>query len=168
MRTRARPFHSIALALALFSTGCGGGGGNDGGGPLPTECIDVSGRWLVTETAQLDCSGFLEDFVPSTVSGSGTIEIEQDGCAIRYTMPQVGVERSGYVDGDFIHLSGPIAVIPSGVPGLRVRANELTIEGVADPATPSQLQLSGTGTLSVTVEGEGSSCAASSTATFRR
>jgi hypothetical protein len=164
---RRAPFAAWTIA-ALIGCGGGGGGGGDGNdGPVPTDCIDVAGVWTVDEFASLDCDGFLDSFLPGSISGSGSIDLRQNGCALAYTVPGSGIERRGTIDGSYVRLSGPIAVVP-GIEGVRVAANSLTIEGDAGAEGSTSLRLTGAGTLTVQFEGEESSCQVSSAAEFDR
>jgi hypothetical protein len=159
--------HVAALMMATV-VGCGRSGGDGGGlGPIPTECIDISGSWTVTESASLTCGGFLDTFVPSSLSGSGAVDLRQDGCELAYSVPGSGLERRGTIDGSFVWLSGSIAAVP-GIEGVRIIENVLTIEGEVDGDDPNSFVLNGYGGLSVEFEGETSSCTVSSTAEFSR
>lgn len=156
----------VAAWTVATLLGCGGGG--DGGeGPIPTECIDVAGRWTVEEFASLDCDGFLDAFVPGSVSGSGSIDVRQNGCALAYTVPGSDIERRGTIDGTFARLSGPIAAIP-GIEGISIIENSLTIEGDLGEEDPSSFRLTGAGGLTAEFEGEESSCRVTSSAEFER
>lgn len=153
-----------ALLAAAFGCGGGGGGGGGGGPDEPAECANVAGTWRVTETAYLDCDENLDPFVPESVSGSGTVEIEQDGCKVSYRVPQLDVERRGVVGLDFIEMSGPLA----RVEGVRVIDNVLDVQGAIDSEQPSSFDVTGSGRLTLAYEGERGSCTATSSATFRR
>ncbi len=158
---------SFAAALCLVvPIGCGGGGSDDGAGELeePAECVDVSGTWFVSESVRFDCDEFLDPFVPGSASGTGTIQLRQDGCRVAYSVPDLGVDRNGVVGVDFIEMSGPMALVQ----GVEVVDNRLTIEGELDESDLSSFSAFGSGRLSVRFDGQTGSCSATSTATFRR
>lgn len=156
----------LGCALLAAAIGCGGGGGDgdSDGPPEPAECLDVAGEWFVSESARLDCDDNLDPFVPGTVSGSGDVTIDQQGCRVSYRVPQLDVQRRGIVGPDFIELSGPLALVE----GVRVIDNFLDVSGPIDPTDPSAFTVSGAGRLTLEFEGERGSCSVTSTATFRR
>lgn len=154
---------SLCIAALI---GCGGGGSDGGSGELeePTECVDVSGTWFVSESVRLDCDDFLRPFAPGSASGSGSVAIQQDGCRVSYTVPDIGAQRRGVVGLDFLEMAGPIALIE----GVEVLENRLSIEAELDAANPSSFTAFGSGRISVRFDGQTGSCSATSTATFRR
>lgn len=125
-------------------------------------CEDISGAWSGTESGTVMCSIGGED-VTQTLSSTGIIVIEQSGCNISYTLPGVGIERTGTIDGSSINFSGPIAV--PDVEGVTFTENNATVEGMVDGDT---MTLAGTGSASGSFGGLSFSCEGDAMATFER
>jgi len=93
--------------------------------PLST-CADISGRWNVSETVEITCEAAGERITESG-SGNDRIDIVQDGCDVRYTVPGAGIQRTGHVDGNTVTFTGPFVV--SLGEGISLTRNEATATG---------------------------------------
>ena len=79
-------------------------------------CPDLRGTWKVTESATLTIrvNGESETI---TEGDTGTIQINQDGCAVSYVKSLGGfeAERLGTIEGNTVTLTGIAAVPVQGV-----------------------------------------------------
>ena len=88
-------------------------------------CADISGVWLVEETADINCTS--QDFPPQTAFD--LITMNQTGCNISYdrTVLGVSVPRSGVIHEDgTLTMSGKLVIFNTGVTEIE---NNLTING---------------------------------------
>jgi hypothetical protein len=90
------------------------------------DCPNVSGMWHFTNSGVVTyiIDGETETEYPS---GSGTIVINQNGCAISWTEPVLNQSRSGTVSGQNVQVSG-IFVVPM-VDGVNITQNSYTASG---------------------------------------
>ncbi|MDX1491684.1 MAG: hypothetical protein R3332_10375 [Pseudohongiellaceae bacterium] len=129
MRVREKGKFGFSLVLALLLPGS----------VLAQSCEDIAGIWSVEESATVTTT--LEGEVEvDTVSGSGEVEITQDGCSVSYSQTvqdvngSVEVVRSGSVAGDVVAFTGYAS--PSFV-GAGCAVNEVTATGTISGNTIS-------------------------------
>ncbi|MDD5321200.1 MAG: hypothetical protein PHD43_11425 [Methylococcales bacterium] len=125
------------------------------------ECINIAGRWSVSESGTGTCvyAGII-DSVP--LSGSGTVDILQNGCNISYVTPSFNVVRSGQITGNQINFSGAFFVPLDA--GITIFQNSFTLTGTVNEE--KQFTLKGTGVAAGTAYGIPFSCTENSTAEF--
>jgi len=128
-----------------------------------TDCADIRGAWDFSEQVAVTCT-VAGDQETATMSGSGTIDIEQDGCSFRFSAPE-GPVRNGEIDGTRIRMENPF-ILDVGV-GIDFSENRAIAEGALSP-DGNTISLTGTGTASGFIEGERFSCTGTSTAEFTR
>lgn len=93
-------------------------------------CVNLAGTWNATETGTLTETVTVlgeTDGDTATVQGSGTINIIQDGCSIRYIPPAVAglitpqqaalLQRTGTVDGINVTIHGQLTLVDLTMPG---------------------------------------------------
>lgn len=88
-------------------------------------CADISGEWLVEETADINCTS--QNFPPQTAFDY--ITMNQTGCNISYNRTVLGqsVPRSGVIHEDgTLTMSGKLVIFNTGVTEIE---NNLTING---------------------------------------
>jgi len=88
-------------------------------------CADISGEWLVDETANINCTST----GPITQSAFDVITMNQSGCNISYdrTVGDYTVPRSGIIHDDgSLRMSGKLVIFVAGV---TEKENNLTING---------------------------------------
>jgi hypothetical protein len=99
-----------------------------------------------------------------TVSGTGTVAINQNGCNVSYVPPNINAPRVGKIEGNAISFSGSFVVPLVG--GVNFSQNIVTLKG---PIIDEQdFTLNGSGIATGTVEGVGFKCTEDSTAKFKR
>lgn len=125
-------------------------------------CVNIAGQWDVTESVTITCQ-LQGESDTLTQSGSGTVTMQQSGCNISYTVPQINVIRAGTIVGDTLHLTGPFVVFQ---PGVVATENNLTIVGTVENGR--RIPLSGTGVASGSLEGIPFTCNGTSTALMTR
>jgi len=86
-------------------------------------CANIAGTWNGCEEGTVTCI-IAGETVTEEVSGCTTINIEQNGCEVRWETQ--GYERAGTIDGKHIHVSG-ILIAP--VSGAGFTQNLYTCEG---------------------------------------
>lgn len=124
-------------------------------------CQDVSGSWLVNETATITCSGSFGSGT-QTQSGSGNVTITQNGCNISFLSP-ANATRSGTVTGNNIQFSGIVAQTS----GVDINQNNINFTGTINQSV-NTINTTGTGAVTGSVSGVPGSCTVSSTETFTR
>jgi hypothetical protein len=163
-------FCLLTFMILTFEACDGGGDGDDNGGSVaacsatvPQTCANVDGFWDVTEEVTATCTTDGESET-DTVRSSGRIRLNQNGCALSYTVPRLNVLRTGVIDGTSICLSGPFA--QAVIDDVSFTENIVTIEGeLVDNTT---ITADGTGRATGSVEDRDFVCNAQSTANFTR
>lgn len=161
-------FSGIALAdvpstgttVTIIMNPVAGGGSPT---PLPTVCANIAGTWNVTENVTVTCTVAGEPPETDTTSGTGRTTITQNGCAISYVVPEVGLTRTGVIDGQHVRFTGPLALALAS--DVQFSRNSVTIEG---DLQGNSIVAQGSGTAAGTAQGSSFVCTASSTATFTR
>lgn len=128
----------------------------------PKACQDVSGRWLVYESATITCSGSFGT-ESETESGSGYITIIQNGCNVSFLSP-ANTTRTGTVTGNNIQFSGIAALV---TPDVVFNQNYINFTGVISQDLQT-INMSGKGAVTGSVSGVSVSCTVTSTETFTR
>jgi hypothetical protein len=130
----------------------------------PEKCANIAGTWHGCEEGTITCTAAGET-VTEEISGCSTINIEQNGCEVRWEIQ--GYERAGTIDGNYIHVSG-IFVVPL-VSGFSFTQNIYTAEGTI---SGDKINLNGSGIASGTFCDEDGcynfSCTGSSIVTLTR
>ncbi len=131
-------------------------------GNVDAACANIAGQWDVTETMTITC--VLQGFPPETItqSLSGSITMQQSGCNISYTIPQINFLRSGTINGNSIHMTGKFAENPQCV----ITQNLFTIDGTVE--NDRRISASGTGVAVGTCQGVPTRCDGTSTGLFTR
>ena len=124
-------------------------------------CADISGGWNVTETGEVTCEA-LGERITEPINGGAHITIVQDGCDVRYTVPGVGVQRTGRVDGNSVTFTGPF-LLSNGEIDFTI--NESTASGTVMGDT---IVLDGEGRAEGRVQGVRVRCFGNSRSVMRR
>ncbi|MEZ5583329.1 MAG: hypothetical protein R3F37_11770 [Candidatus Competibacteraceae bacterium] len=114
------------------------------------------------KTATLTCMS-LGQTETITQSGMGQVDIQQDGCNIQYTVPDIDIPRIGTIDGNNISYNGPLAV--PFLDDIEFEENNVSINGTVNG---NRIDLTGTGKASGTLSGIPFSCTGDSTSLFTR
>jgi hypothetical protein len=125
-------------------------------------CADISGEWLVDETANVDCTST----GPITQSESDVITMNQSGCNISYdrTVGDFTAHRSGIIHDDgSLQMSGKLVIF---VPGVTEKENNLTINGTLVNA--GLITFTGEGRASGSLGGVTETCTATTSGTLTR
>jgi hypothetical protein len=128
-------------------------------GVYPGGCEDMAGSWLITETLDGGCD-LDGDFLSLDASGTGEVDIRQNGCSVSYKVTSEfgNFSRSGAIVGSRARLTGPFLISRTG---LKLSTNEAFVEGVV---SDDDLALRGFGVAEGTLEGAPITCDATSTA----
>jgi hypothetical protein len=132
------------------------------------QCADIAGTWDASETVTTTCTaaGHTET---TTRSGEDTIDIEQDGCQIRWEVPDVDAPRTGVVTGNSLHATGDFLLADALTGDATFTKNQADIQGTIEGNT---IHLSGTGIATGTLCSDGHcsefSCTGTSTGEFTR
>ncbi len=131
-------------------------------GNVDAACANIAGQWDATETITVTCVA--QGFPPETITqtGSGSITMQQSGCNISYTIPQINFLRSGTINGNSIHMTGKFVEAPQCV----ITQNLVTVDGTVE--NDRRISLSGTGVAEGTCEGVFVRCDGTSTAVMTR
>ena len=124
-------------------------------------CQDVSGSWLVNDSATITCSGSFGSGT-QTQHGSGYVTITQNGCNISFMSP-ANTTRSGTVTNYNIQFSGILAQTSGAV----ITQNYINFNGTISQNL-KMINTTGTGAVTGSVSGVPGSCTASSIETFTR
>jgi len=125
-------------------------------------CTDISGRWLVDETADINCTST----GPINQSAYDYITMNQTGCNISYmrNIGQYSVLRSGVIREDgSLTMSGKLVIFNEGV---TEHENNLTINGTLVNA--GLISFTGEGSASGSLGGATETCTATTSGTFTR
>lgn len=125
------------------------------------ECTNIAGKWYVSESITYTCVLAGEDSFPDSDSGSGTVDMLQNGCNVSYVPPTINAPRSGQITGNQINLSGAF-VVPLD-PGVTLSQNNATLTGTVNE---EQFTINGTGHAVGTAYGIPFSCSGNSIAKF--
>jgi hypothetical protein len=127
------------------------------------ECINIDGTYNVEETVIATCTADGESET-DTLSGTATVELEQNGCNVRYVVPGLDLPREGKIEGNNVSFTGPF-VIPF-VGGVNFTQNTAAIEGTI--IDENRIAVNGAGIATGTFEGGSFSCTGDSSGKFTR
>jgi len=146
--------HSSSTAEALSCDGTSYPGG----------CINVAGRWTVTESVEGECTidGESEDI---DQEGTASVQFTQTGCDVSYSISNEGVtvSRSGKVVGNRMRLTGPFLVARDG--SVSIGKNQSVVDGAV---TGNRLDLRGLAEADGKAQGKRFTCTGTSRATGTR
>jgi hypothetical protein len=130
------------------------------------ECVNIAGNWNFTDSGTVTCTCGGETDTEN-ISGSGTVNISQNGCNVSWSVPLNGVNysRSGTVSGNIIQVSG-IFVVPL-VGGVNITQNTYSASGTISEDTKT-INLNGSGSASGSYEGIAFSCSGTDTVALTR
>ncbi|MBI5640082.1 MAG: CHRD domain-containing protein [Nitrospirae bacterium] len=129
-------------------------------------CLNISGVWSFIDNGRVTCSGGGEtDTAP--ISGSGAVNIAQNGCNVSWSVSLDGVNysRAGSVSGNAIQVSGPFVVPLEG--GVNITQNTYSASGTISADT-RKINLNGTGSATGSYEGVGFTCTGTDKVTLTR
>jgi len=133
------------------------------------ECIGISGDWQAEETLTISCSYDGQPEPPITDTTSGQLSIEQDGCAISYSLLNSDgsvsdAQREGVVSDDTVDIWG--TMFDESNPSITFNQNLYTATGLA---RRDAIELQGNGWASGSLDdGTTFRCETTSTTTLTR
>ncbi len=150
------------FSISMTGSDCSGSF-NSTGDLKRVEYIEIAGTWRVSESGTVTCV-FDGKSETETISGTGTVVIEQNGRNVSYVPPSINAPRGGEIEGNTISFSG-LFVVPL-VGGVNFSQNIVTIKGpIIDE---EEFTLYGSGIATGTFEGVGFTCTGNTTAKFKR
>ena len=127
-----------------------------------SNCTDISGRWYFSDRGTIKCT-YEGESESSPIKGSGSVNITQKSCKVKWRDPKYDVNRKGSVKGSKIIVSGKFAIALTSK--VKISQNSYVARGTIKG---NKIRLKGSGKVTGTYAGINFTCEGSDTAVFTR